>query len=584
MVLRGDRRMACEATALFADVSGFTSMTESLMAYGREGADALSGILNGIFSRAVDVILRHGGCIMDFQGDALAALFPPSGRENAMACAEELAERFRRRNVMRTGLGEWEVSVRIGVASGTMEWGILGDSRLTHFTRGVAVSRAVEMASECEPGSVRSDLFFHPAPGSCRNCRLSGRIRRTVAARFVPGEILDSRLTGEFRDVVPVFVTLRGSQPGLDGTIEQSLELAEAYGGHWTGVFFPGEGTISLVLFGAPVSSEDNASRACDFALELTGKLGESVRAGLSAGVVYASITGSSRRCSYTVFGDTVNTAARLVHQCDWGGALAASSVASRTGSSFDWSGSDQLTLRGRSTSTGVKLLLRRSETGSWVFKGEMVGRRRELLMLRRTLAPLAEGTCCGTTVVYGEPGVGKSRLVSEAVTELGDGCQSFVMRCDEIRGRSLGPVIGLLRNIFRQGAPSSREENRLAFHSRMDALRSDLRGGIWIQESVSDHLADDLVGPAIVCFGAAFSEPNDQNDRTRTAERGCTGYGSILWFGFFFLCVPPDDVARTFLSGGGSSVVTQILAHTVDNEAGCCCAINQGFACEWVN
>lgn len=475
MVLRGDRRMTCSATALFADVSGFTSMTESLMAYGRKGADALSGILNGIFSGAVEDILRHGGCILYFQGDALAALFPPAASDSALICAERLSGRFGSGRLVRTDLGEWEVSVRIGVAAGAIEWGILGNSRLTHFTRGAALGRAVELAAACEPGGVLSDTSSSPSAGNCTSCSLSGRIHRKVAARFTPGEILESRLTGEFRDIVPVFLNLRGDPAELDLLIEQSLDLAGTYGGFWSGIFFPMEVAHALVLFGAPVSSEDNTSRACDFALELSGRLGGSVKAGLSAGMVYAGITGSSRRCSYTVFGDTVNTAARLVQVCDWGGVLAASSVASRTGSTFEWGDGDLLTLKGRSTTTGVMRLIRRIETGSWDFKGEMVGRRRELRLLARRLAPLLEGNAGGTTIIYGEAGVGKSRLLSEAVGALGDRSQTFIMRCDEMKGRSLGPVSGLLRNVFRQGAPSSRTENRFVFLSRVQDLRSDL-------------------------------------------------------------------------------------------------------------
>jgi len=474
-MLRGERRMICGATALFADVSGFTSMTESLMAYGREGADILSGILNRLFSRAVQEILQHGGCIPGFQGDALTALFPPAATENALICAERLADHFRRESGVRTGFGEWEVSVRIGVASGTVEWGILGDSRLTHFARGSALSRAVEMSSSSIPGRVRSDISPPPPSENCSNCRLSGRIRRTVAARFVPVEILDSRLAGEFRDVVPVFISLRGDRAELDKSIMQSMELAGIHGGHWTGVFFPGEEALSLVLFGAPVSSEHNTARACDFALEVIGRLGGAVRAGLAAGVVYAGITGSSRRCSYTVFGDTVNTAARLVHRCDWGSVLAASSVVYRTGSGFDWGDGDRLMLRGRSTTTHVRRLIRRSDPSVWDFKGEMVGRRRELSQLSRMLTPLDEGTCCGMTVIYGEPGVGKSRLVSEVVLGLGERSQSFVMQCDEITGRSLRPVTDLLRSVFRQGVPSSREENRRVFNSRMFEMDTEL-------------------------------------------------------------------------------------------------------------
>lgn len=65
-----------QAAALFADISGFTPLTETLMAHQKDGAEALTDALNHIFSPLVAAVYTHDGFITTFAGDAFTALFP----------------------------------------------------------------------------------------------------------------------------------------------------------------------------------------------------------------------------------------------------------------------------------------------------------------------------------------------------------------------------------------------------------------------------------------------------------------------------------------------------------------------------
>src|SRR5262245_8935527 len=64
------------AAVLFADISGFTALTEHLAQQGPAGAEILTRELNTYFGRLIDLIATHGGDVIKFAGDALTAVWP----------------------------------------------------------------------------------------------------------------------------------------------------------------------------------------------------------------------------------------------------------------------------------------------------------------------------------------------------------------------------------------------------------------------------------------------------------------------------------------------------------------------------
>jgi class 3 adenylate cyclase len=79
-----------EATVLFADIAGFTTLTERL------GPSGITNVLNAYFDVATDIISSHGGVITQFQGDAILAIFnvpaaDPDHAQKALDAAEELS-------------------------------------------------------------------------------------------------------------------------------------------------------------------------------------------------------------------------------------------------------------------------------------------------------------------------------------------------------------------------------------------------------------------------------------------------------------------------------------------------------------
>ena len=69
-------RGSFEAASLFVDISGFSTMTNTLMANGQHGAEVLAVVMGAIFDPLVQAVYEQGGFIVSFAGDAFTALFP----------------------------------------------------------------------------------------------------------------------------------------------------------------------------------------------------------------------------------------------------------------------------------------------------------------------------------------------------------------------------------------------------------------------------------------------------------------------------------------------------------------------------
>lgn len=131
---------AAEATVLFADVAGFTSLTETL------GAKGIVEVLNAYFSAMAAILERHGGIITQFQGDALLATFnvpiaDPAHAEHALSAAEEMIAAADEKT-----FGGHAVGNRIGIATGNVVAGPVGASgRLSYTVHGDAVNLAARL-------------------------------------------------------------------------------------------------------------------------------------------------------------------------------------------------------------------------------------------------------------------------------------------------------------------------------------------------------------------------------------------------------------------------------------------------------
>ena len=129
-----------EATVLFSDLEGFTTLTETL------GPAGIVELLNEYFEVMVEILERHHGVVTQFQGDAILATFnvpvpDPNHAANALRAALEMQSAARRREFAGRRIGS-----RIGINTGRLVAGAVGaKGRLSYTVHGDAVNLAARL-------------------------------------------------------------------------------------------------------------------------------------------------------------------------------------------------------------------------------------------------------------------------------------------------------------------------------------------------------------------------------------------------------------------------------------------------------
>ena len=159
-----------QATILFADISGFTDMSEKL------DPEEVSAIMSDLFSLFGSIIADHGGIIDKFIGDCVMALFGvPKAIEGAPQKAVSTALRMREEIIIFNQQKNLDIplSVHIGINSGEVLSGEIGSTEKKDFT---VMGDAVNLAARLEELSKTGQILVGP---------LTYRYSRTMF-RFTP--------------------------------------------------------------------------------------------------------------------------------------------------------------------------------------------------------------------------------------------------------------------------------------------------------------------------------------------------------------------------------------------------------------
>jgi class 3 adenylate cyclase/predicted ATPase len=537
--------------ALFADISGFTPLTEALARTlgPRLGAEELTRQLNRVYDALIAQVNRYGGSVIGFAGDAITCWFgepdplDPQRPQRllhpplcATACALAMQQAMQQFTTVELSIGETvELVMKAGVASGPARRFLVGDPsiQLVDALAGETVARMAAAEHMANRGEVVIDAqtAAHLEEGAqvveWRTEEETGRSFAVVDGLSIPiasspWSPLDPQAlceeqvhpwllptvyewlregVGEFlelRPAVALFVRFEGidydrdeaAGEKLDAYIRWAQGVLARYEGSLLQLTIGDKGSSFYAAFGAPIAHEDDARRAAIAALELCApptSLGfiQPVQIGLAQGTMRAGTYGGKTRCTYGVISDDVNLAARLMQRAAPGEVLVSSYVQSAAGDTFAWEELAPIQVRGKSKLVPVARLIgtgkAQTRQRTVTYTSVLVGREAELEQLVRFLGPLFENQFAGMAYVYGEAGVGKSRLVHELHQHISDpqspisNLQWFTCPAEQILRQSLYPFRYFLREYFDQYVDRSEEENKAYLDQVLDELIAGL-------------------------------------------------------------------------------------------------------------
>lgn len=550
-------------TVLFADISGFTPLTESLrQSLGqRRGAEELSGYLNRVYDVLIAEVERYGGSVMGFSGDAITCWFDTRGQSVATSAQRAAAAAIAMQNAMRQyenlvlpNGATTRLAVKVALASGPARRLVVGNPAIQLMD--ILVGKTIERMAIGETLALSGEILIDQSTATL----LAGTIQITeqridtathevfyllkslnvdvapmpwpsVASATLSTEIIHPWVLpavvahveaglGEFltelRSVVALFLGFDGldyegdveAGTKLDALIRWVQSVLDRHAGNLIQLTIGDKGSYLLAVFGAPIAHEDDAYRAVRAASQLSlppSDLNVTVRIGISQGMTRTGAYGSATRRTYGTLGDEVNLAARLMQNTPAGTVIVSDRIRQQVSDTFEFRDLPALKVKGKAEPLSVAHVIgRKTDTASVRYGIPIIGREAELAQINAWMTPLLEGHFAGVMVVYGEAGIGKTRLVYELRQqyEVSASLNWFTAPVDEVLQQSLNPFEYLARIYFDQHPNRPIEVNTTHFHEVFEQLRAELiriggdrSAAVWAELERTRYFLEVLVG-----------------------------------------------------------------------------------------
>ena len=456
-----------EGSSLFADISGFTSLTEKLARTlgARRGVEELSQRLNKVYDALIGEVECYGGSVISFAGDSIIAWFEGaelSSALKAVLCAQS----------MQSAMQAFDnLTMKVVISTGAARRFAVGDpgiqlidtlagSTISRLSTGEHIAKKNEILldestftgldnivkiEEWRTADETQEKFgilssFIP--------KSAAKIQATQNTEPLPAEALRPWLLPtvyqrelnelgafltELRPAVPLFLNFSGIDYDHDDAAETKLNTFIAYAQHviakYNGVLLQlvigDKGSYIYAAFGAPTAHEDDAQRAVYTALELeqaSEKFDfiQAIRIGISLGTLRVGAYGGSTRRTYAALGDDVNLAARLMMKAAIGEILITGRVQIDLGDTFSLEPREPVPMKGKGEPQPVFAVTgisrhRATRLPEPNYRLPMVGRQEELALVNEKLKLALQGK--GQVIgIIAEAGMGKSRLVAEII------------------------------------------------------------------------------------------------------------------------------------------------------------------------
>lgn len=456
---------------LFADVSGFTPLTELLvLKLGRErGAEEMTFHLNRVYDAIIGRVDLYSGSVISFAGDAITCWFDGDDGRRALTCAFAIQAAMAEFKSVQTAGGIASFSIKASIVAGDVRRFLVGNPRVRSIETlaGRLMDRVASGENVAKQGEVivgaevvrnlhlEDSVAEWRMAANAEQYALIGALKKPApespweSTPIIPTEqsrdwllpALYERLNGggedylaELRPAVALFLKFTGidydsDEAGdlLDRYVRWAQSVVAHYEGNLIELAIGDKGSSLYMIFGAPQAHEDDAARAAGAALELL-KLPDELKyihtpqMGISLGLMRTGSYGSQTRRSYGAQGPQVNLANRLMSKAQPGQILVSQVAmeAARRKYDFEYFGDITLkgvaqpvpvySLKGPARVKSVAAVLQRHQHTS------ICGRDKERDYVAKQLEALRDGAVTPFIVVQGEAGIGKSRLVAELV------------------------------------------------------------------------------------------------------------------------------------------------------------------------
>ena len=333
--------------------------------------------------------------------------------------------------------------------------------------------------------------FEDEAPG--------GEERKVVSVLFV--DLVGFTSRSDHADPEDVRATLRPYHERVKADIERFGGTVEKF-----------IGDAVMAVFGAPVAHEDDAERAVRAALRILDTIEElrdegleiAVRAAVTTGETVVTLGARPERGEGIVTGDVVNTAARLQSAAPIGGVIVDETTMRATEHAIVYVSHDDVEAKGKAEPIRA---WRATEARSRVGQPEaatqtpFIGREHEQTLLLETFLRAERASSVQLVTVVGEPGIGKSRLVTELRSTLDERPDLVSWRHGRCLPYGEGITFWALGEIVKAEAGILESDDAVAARRKLaeavEGLFSAADDARWIEARLAPLVGADSAGAA---------------------------------------------------------------------------------------